>query len=86
MRASPLKGLSPQYREFRQGISSMNTGLGLHHAYTDPTLSLSKSSADEGYGTAARHSSDLPSSRSDDVRHERTGSKDSGGDYALIGK
>ncbi|OWF38559.1 signal-induced proliferation-associated 1-like protein 1 isoform X1 [Mizuhopecten yessoensis] len=82
MRASPLKGLSPQYREFRQGISNLSaTPAVLHHAFTEPILS--KSSIDEGYGTS-RHSSDLVSTRSDDIRHERTGSKDNG-DYALIG-
>ncbi|XP_033736077.1 signal-induced proliferation-associated 1-like protein 2 isoform X3 [Pecten maximus] len=86
MRASPLKGLSPQYREFRQGISNVSTATpGLHHAFTEPILS--KSSIDEGYGTSqhsSRHGSDLMSTRTEDVRHERTGSKDNG-DYALIG-
>ncbi|XP_069117869.1 LOW QUALITY PROTEIN: signal-induced proliferation-associated 1-like protein 2 [Argopecten irradians] len=86
MRASPLKGLSPQYREFRQGISNISSASpGLHHAFTEPVLS--KSSVDEGYGTSqhmSRHGSDLMTTRTEDVRHERTGSKDNG-DYALIG-
>jgi len=86
-----LKGLTPQYREFHQvsGTSSLNRGFNLHHVHTEPSLSSKHdgrgSSFDEGYNTSSLRSENYL--RADDIRHERTGSRDSGGgDYASIGK
>lgn len=77
---SPGKSLLPGYRPL--ATSSLQRGAGLHHAYTDTALSSKGSSMyDEGY--TSRPTDSL---RSDDGKHERSGSRDSrdSGDYQYL--
>lgn len=77
---SPGKSLLPGYRPL--ATSSLQRGAGLHHAYTDTALSSKGSSMyDEGY--TSRPADSL---RSDDGKHERSGSRDSrdSGDYQYL--
>ncbi|XP_078316232.1 signal-induced proliferation-associated 1-like protein 1 isoform X2 [Crassostrea virginica] len=77
---SPGKSLLPGYRPL--ATSSLQRGAGLHHAYTDTALSSkSPSMYDEGYTSRL-----TDSLRSDDGKHERSGSRDSrdSGDYQYL--
>ena len=77
---SPAKSLLPGYRPL--ATSSLQRGAGLHHAYTDTALSSkSPSMYDEGYTSRL-----TDSLRSDDGKHERSGSRDSrdSGDYQYL--
>ena len=70
-----------QYRPL--ATSSLQRNSSLHHAYTDSALSSkTTSSYDEGYNS--RHTTSDSIFPGDDIRHERTGSKDSS-DYIYIG-
>ncbi|XP_056023181.1 signal-induced proliferation-associated 1-like protein 1 isoform X3 [Ostrea edulis] len=76
-RHSPVKNLLPGYRPIT--TSSLQRGAGLHHAFTDSSLFTKTGGPyDEGY--SSRHTDTL---RSEDGKHERSGSRDSG-DYQYL--
>lgn len=98
LRPSPLKGLSPHYRDYRPDSGSLTRGsYGLHHAQTDPgPLNSGKASnledayrnsgknmVDDGY-SSLRHGAEVVIPPPE-IKHDRAGSKDSA-DYALHGE
>ncbi|KAK3092263.1 hypothetical protein FSP39_000466 [Pinctada imbricata] len=79
-RNSPSHNFLPQNRPL--ATSSLQRNSSLHHAYTDSALSSrTTSSYDEGYNS--RHTTSDNIFPGEEVRHERTGSRDSS-DYIYI--